>query len=252
MIASLLFGLVIFGPLVSFPSGTHVNSLMLFRVVHIIVGILWIGLLYFFNLVAHPFFGDLDAPTRARVMPSLMLKALWWFRMSALVTVLSGLAYWGQTVGGDARAGGGSVGHAMMSFFVIWTAVWAILFVLICVMKIDNLPLLKVLALAVVAAASYFYLSLNHHGWESNRMLAIGLGGGMGWVLMLNVWGVVWRFQKKLIRWTRDLAENGTAMPPQAAALARQSFLMSRISAILSLPLLFLMAAASHYVMFGQ
>ena len=53
----------------------------------------------------------------------------------------------------------------------------------------------------VLVAAAYLFLSLNEQGWESNRVLAIGIGGGLGWFMMLNVWGIVWRMQKKIIRW---------------------------------------------------
>jgi hypothetical protein len=31
---------------------------------------------------------------------------------------------------------------------------------------------------------------MNEHGWESNRLLSIGIGGGLGWIMMLNVWGI--------------------------------------------------------------
>ena len=96
------------------------------------------------------------------------------------------------------------------------------------------------------------FLSLNSHGWESNRLLAIGIGGGIGWVMMLNVWGVIWRIQKRMIQWTRDNAANGTPMPDKAKYMARQAFLCSRANAYLSIPLLFFMGAASHYPMFGK
>ena len=82
-------------------------------------------------------------------------------------------------------------------------------------------------------------------------MLAIGVGGGIGWIMLLNVWGVVWRIQKRLIAWTKANAENGSPMPEQSKRMARISFLTARVSAFLSLPLLFLMAAATHYPMFS-
>src|SRR5208282_5084748 len=74
----------------------------------------------------------------------------------------------------------------------------------------------------------------------------------MGWVMMLNVWGVIWRAQKKIIRWTADNAANGTPMPDKAKCLARQAFLMSRANFVLSFPMLFLTGAASNYLMFGK
>ena len=49
-------------------------------------------------------------------------------------------------------------------------------------------------------------------------MLSIGIGGGIGWVMLLNVWGVIWRIQKRMIQWTRDNATNGTPMPDKAKA----------------------------------
>src|SRR6266436_5550557 len=52
------------------------NFLMFLRVVHLVAGITWLGLLYFFNLVNIPFMKELDAPTRAKIMPGLMLRAL--------------------------------------------------------------------------------------------------------------------------------------------------------------------------------
>ena len=63
---------------------------------------------------------------------------------------------------------------------------------------LDKGPVLAVIYTVIVVAASAPFLHLNDHGWESNRLLAIGIGGGMGWVMMLNVWGVIWRTQKRL------------------------------------------------------
>ena len=74
----------------------------------------------------------------------------------------------------------------------------------------------------------------------------------MGWMMMLNVWGVIWRIQKRIIIWTADNVANGTPIPDKAKPMARQAFLMSRANFVLSFPLLFLMGAASHYPMFGR
>jgi len=109
-----------------------------------------------------------------------------------------------------------------------------------------------VIYIVIVFAASAAFLHFNDHGWESNRLIAIGIGGGMGWMMMLNVWGVIWRIQKRIIQWTAANAANGTPMPDKAKGMARQAFLMSRANFWLSFPLLFLMGAASHYPMFGK
>src|ERR1022692_4639229 len=117
-----------FGPQVNFPPDIKTNIEMLLRWIHFLAGITWIGLLYFFNLVNVPFMKELDATTKGKVMPALMTRALMWFRMSAALTVLAGLAYWGNIVGADAHNGGGSAGAVMGSFFLIWTIVWGVLY----------------------------------------------------------------------------------------------------------------------------
>ena len=87
---------------ISLPQDFQTNFLMLLRWIHFVAGITWIGLLYFFNLVNVPIMKELDPATRGKVMASLMLRALWWFRVSAVVTVLAGLIYWGSIVASDA------------------------------------------------------------------------------------------------------------------------------------------------------
>jgi len=66
--------------------------LTLFRWIHFVAGVIWIGLLYYFNLVQVPFLKETDASTKSGVIQKLLPRALWWFRWSALVTVLAGTA----------------------------------------------------------------------------------------------------------------------------------------------------------------
>ena len=239
---------------IQLPTDFTTNFLMLSRWLHFVGGVAWLGLLYFFNLVNVPFMKELDATTKGKVLPSLMSRALWWFRWASVLTVLAGLAYWGTVVASDAKNGGGSSGGPMATFFVIWTIVWGLMYVCLIPGKgaLDKGPVLAVIYTVIVIAGSHVFLHLNNHGWESNRLLAIGIGGGIGWVMMLNVWGVIWRAQKKIIKWTADNAANGTPIPDKAKYLARQAFLTSRANFVLSFPLLFLMGAASHYPMFGR
>ena len=236
------------------PGDFNTNFLIIVRWIHFLAGITWIGLLYFFNLVNVPFMKGLDPATKGKVLPDLMTRALWWFRMSAVITVLAGLIYWGQIVATDAHNGGGSSGGPMGSFFLIWTVVWGILYACLVPGKgiFDKGAFIGVVYAVVVAIAAWFFLSLNSRGWESNRLLSIGIGGGIGWVMMLNVWGVIWRIQKRIIQWTRDNATNGTPIPDKAKSMARQAFLASRANAFLSIVMLFFMGASSHYPMFGK
>jgi len=250
----MLHALFVFSPNIHVPSDFNTNFLMITRWIHFLAGITWIGLLYFFNLVNVPFQKELDATTKGKVVPALMPRALWWFRMAAVLTVFAGLAYWGNVVGADARNGGGSAGTAMLTFFGIWTVVWGILYAVLIPGKgaLDKGPVIGLIYAIVVTVAAWLFLSMNDHGWESNRLLSIGIGGGMGWVMMLNVWGVIWRIQKRLIAWTKDNAQNGTPIPEQSKRMARMAFLASRANAVLSIPMLFFMGAASHYPMFGK
>src|ERR1043165_137127 len=63
----------------------------LFRWIHIVAGITWIGLLYFFNFVNGPFAATMDGPTKQKVVPELMPRALYWFRWGAAWTWVTGV-----------------------------------------------------------------------------------------------------------------------------------------------------------------
>ena len=65
---------------------------LLLRWTHFLAGIVWIGLLYFFNLINAAFLKSLDGPTKNIVIPKLMPAALNWFRHGATVTVLAEIA----------------------------------------------------------------------------------------------------------------------------------------------------------------
>ena len=85
----------------------HTIILMLLRWVHLLAGITWIGLLYFFNFINIPFGKTMDAGTKKLVVPELMPRALWWFRWGAMYTFLSGVIYmyWKYWVTGTGMTG---------------------------------------------------------------------------------------------------------------------------------------------------
>jgi uncharacterized membrane protein len=235
----------------SFPSDPVTNEEMALRWIHLVAGIIWIGLLYFFNLVATPTMKQLDAPVRGKVFPALMTRAMWWFRWSALVTVIAGLRYFWIILAADARNAGSS--SLALRWFGMWLLVWCVAFVLIYPFQLPRTgllehPLVRSIAIAIIViATSWTTLALNSGPASSNAHLSIAIGGGIGLLLLLNVWGIVWRAQKRLIAWTRASAEEGAAMPAEAARLARWAFLASRVGFWLSFPMLFFMGAAAHY-----
>ncbi len=64
---------------------------VLFRYAHIVFGVAWIGLLYYFNFVQTEYVKEADDGAKADVMAKLAPRALWWFRWAALFTFLTGL-----------------------------------------------------------------------------------------------------------------------------------------------------------------
>jgi uncharacterized membrane protein len=65
--------------------------LFLLRWIHLMAGIIWIGLLYYFNFVQTPFFATaLGVEARSAMTRGLMPSALQWFSWGATLTFLSG------------------------------------------------------------------------------------------------------------------------------------------------------------------
>ena len=229
----------------------HANEMMILRWLHLIFGIIWIGLLYFFNLVLTPTMKEADPTARVKIYPALMSRAMGWFRWSALVTVFVGMRYYAIHLASDAKISGNPrlVGKWLAWWFLVWLVAYVFLYALQLPAKgILNSAWSRTLGVAlVVIVASWLDLVLNGGPNVSNSHLAISVGGGLGLVMLLNTWGVVWRVQKRLIAWARTSAEQGVPMPPEAERLMRWNYLTSRTSFWLSFPMLFLMGAASHY-----
>ena len=61
------------------------------RWAHVVVGITWIGLLYYFNFVQVPAFAEMEAAARNNALDKLAWRALWWFRWAAVATVATGI-----------------------------------------------------------------------------------------------------------------------------------------------------------------
>ena len=118
------------------------NWLVLIRWFHILAGITWIGLLYYFNFVQTPAMADAAAdkggPGGAGISKYVAPRALLWFRMSAAVTWLMGFIYLAWTGNLDAFAfglGGESVNVYQLTIgigawlgtimlFNVWVLIW--------------------------------------------------------------------------------------------------------------------------------
>jgi len=226
-------------------TGTEALAFIL-RWIHLVAGITWVGLLYFFNLVNVPFMRQVDSGLKPKVFQYMTMPALQLFRWSAMLTVFMGFWYWSQVyVAADARRMGVSPGSTIGLFLLIWIVASMILYFLIS--KTPSGYILGIVTAVLVVAASWLFVNYTPVGHDDNHVLSIGIGGGMGFIMLFNVWGIIWRNNKKIIRGT--LA--GTP-PADAAILARQAFLASRTNFFLSVPMIFFMAASSHYTILGR
>lgn len=235
------------------PTASAYYVQMLLRLLHFLAGIIWIGHLYFFNLVNVNLMKALDGPTKGKVIPQLMPRALWWFRWGAVITVLVGLMYYAMYM---LKPDSNNAGKNVWVVLLVWLLIPVVAFAieLLVVKKMNNgwaLAVIVAVLMIIMALAIICWLKSQLGGNGSNKSYSIGLGGALGLVMLFNVWGIIWPNQKRIISWTADNAENGTAIPPESAKLGRLAFLASRTNMWLSVPMLFLMGASEHFIMFG-
>ena len=63
----------------------------LFRWLHVLSGIMWIGLLYYFNFVQIPNMPNIPDEQKPAIGKVIAPAALWWFRWAAMATLITGL-----------------------------------------------------------------------------------------------------------------------------------------------------------------
>jgi uncharacterized membrane protein len=236
---------------VAFPEGASAHEQIVLRWLHAVAGIVWVGFLYFFNVVSMPVMKELEPAARSRAFAALMPRAMLWFRWSSVVAWLAGFRYFLILMKDDAT----NAGHpALMGRWLgIWFGVWLVAYVLLhgfLMMSegpMKNGWVLAAASAVVVAVASWLVVHLIGGPATGNRTLSISIGGGLGTLMLLLVWGIVWRCQKRLIAWHTAAIQQGTPLPPEAAVLARRAYLASRLGFWITFPLLFFMAASAHY-----
>ncbi len=99
---------------------------LLFRWLHVLFGITWIGLLYYFNFVQTEYFKEAEAGAKADAVKKLAPRALWWFRWGAMFTFLTGvvlLELVRQAHGWDSYIIVGAVLGTLM-FLNVWLIIW--------------------------------------------------------------------------------------------------------------------------------
>jgi len=244
------------------PEGDELWRILL-RWLHFVAGITWIGLLYFFNLVNVPFQKGLDADTKKKVNPDLLGRALWYFRWGAVITVLAGLMYYAMVIlkADVTNANNIGNGHVNIWYVLIMWLLYPIVLFAIEFLLIKKVPavikdgrVFAIVMFVLVALFTYglvmFFTSVftvGNDNFASNKTYSIGIGGAYGIVMMLNVWGIIWPNNKRILAAT---AGTGPAAPPE---LARQAFIASRTNTWLSLPLLLFMGTShGDWVILGK
>ncbi len=159
-------------------------TLAIARWIHFLAGVMWIGLLYYFNFVQVAALKAATADgTNAGITKHVVPRALLFFRWSAVVTWLAGAA-------------------------------------LLSDKFVDAFTL--------------------RHG-----MAGIGVGAWLGTIMLVNVWLLIWPNQQKVLGLK-------PATDEEKNRARRVAFLTSRVNTMLSIPMLFFMAAGwSHRGTFG-
>ena len=169
-----------------------------------------------------------------------------------MVTVLAGLTYYAMIILKTDVANANNIGRGHVNLWVVllaWLTYPIILFV-IEYLIIKKVPALikdgRVFAIVMFVLVAFFtwalirfftgMFSVNGESYASNKAYSIGIGGAYGILMLLNVWGIIWPNNKRILAAT---AGTGPAAPPE---LARQGFIASRTNAWLSLPMLLFMS----------
>ena len=103
-----------------------------FRWLHVMVGVMWIGLLWYFNFVQIPSMPKISDEHKPAISKVIAPEALFWFRYSALLTVVTGLIVaWLNGYGHDAlmlgegyQAIGIGMWLAIVMAINVWFVIW--------------------------------------------------------------------------------------------------------------------------------
>jgi uncharacterized membrane protein len=156
------------------------------RWVHVFFGILWIGLLYYFNFVQTRKMPEIPNELKPAISKYIAPEALFWFRWSALFTVLAGIAV--------------ALFHG-----------------------------------ADYAANVFTFGLAGGYDASKSGFILMSTGIYLAVIMFLNVWGVIWPNQKKVL----GIVEADADAKARAGRIAGMA---SRINTLLSIPMLTAMA----------
>ena len=96
----------------------------LFRWAHVLFGVVWVGLLYYFNFIQGEYFKEADANARADVIKKMVPRALWWFRWAALMTFATGVYLFIQLGAGANQYIAIAAFMGTLMFANVWLIIW--------------------------------------------------------------------------------------------------------------------------------
>ncbi len=113
-------------------SGVSFDPVFFARYIHVLSGVMWIGLLWYFNFVQIPTMPSIPDELKPAVGKHIAPKALFWFRWGAMFTLLSGL--WlahenkyiveALTLAEGSRSIGLGMWMAIIMWFNVWFVIW--------------------------------------------------------------------------------------------------------------------------------
>ena len=111
--------------------------MFVFRWLHVLSGVMWIGLLWYFNFVQIPNMGNIPDDQKPAISKVIAPAALWWFRWGAMATIITGLILgyingYLHTAMTLTLVGGGSpnelfIGLGMWLGIIMWFNVWFVI-----------------------------------------------------------------------------------------------------------------------------
>lgn len=211
----------------------------LFRWLHIAGGVIWIGLLYWFNFINIPFTSTMDGETKKKVVPELNPRALFWFRMGAALTWVTGILllflvfYHGGLMYSQEALMEWTIGDSLLMLLLLIVAV----FIYDLLAKTGVAKNNKVMAgVSFVLVAILTYVMHDEANFDY-RAYVIHVGVLFGTIMAFNVWFRIWPAQKKII----PAIKEGSA-PDQA--LMGLAGMRSRHNTYMSVPLFWTMINA--------
>jgi uncharacterized membrane protein len=131
-----------------------------FTFLHVVSGITWIGLLYYFNLVQIPIVPNIPAELKPAIGKYIAPEALFWFRWSALATAVTGLIVFSTSsaVHNFTIITGAILGLIMA--FNVWYIIWPNQKKVLGLVPADDDEKAKAARLAMLTSRTNFVLSL--------------------------------------------------------------------------------------------